>query len=135
MSFKFNLQHLLFIIIFLCIFYFAYHYYYEKKNQENFENNDYQGLSTYYKDSVNSNDIQKYLLPRWSTKKLQDSTYDSSTVLKGISNPWTGTFTNFELGNTTPLAADTFCVIRKLGDKILFTIGLRSMQNSNISGT
>ncbi len=135
MSFKFNLLHLLIIIIFLCIFYFAYHYYYEKKTQENFENNDYQGLSAYYKDSVNSNDIQNYLLPRWSTKKLQDSELTSQTVLSGLSDPWTGTFTNFDLGNTTPLATDTFCVIRKLGDKILFTIGLRSMQNSNISAT
>ncbi len=133
MNIKFNLHHLLIIIILLCIMYFAYHFYYEKKTQENFENNDYQGLSAYYKDTVNSNDIQNYLLPRWSTKKLQDSTEDSSTVLKKYSDPWTGTYTNFTLDNTTPLSTDTFCVIRKLGDKLLFTLGPRSMQNSNLT--
>ncbi len=133
MKFKFELYHLLIIIVLLCIFYFIYRQYEERKTQEKFENQDYQALSAYYKNSTDSNDIQKYLLPLnnpWSVRKVNEPETPSSTILSQIVDPWTGTYRNYDYTNTNNLSADdAILVLRKLGDQVSFTVGKRSMLN------
>ncbi len=135
MKFKFDVQHILIVIIVLAIIYFIYRYYDEHKVQEKFENQDNQGLAAYYKDSVDENTIEKRLLPSWSTKSISEPTISSKQILKNELDPWTGTYRNFVVGNSAPTNNDTIMVVRKLGNKIKFTVGKRSMQSNTLSGS
>ncbi len=123
------IKYTLITLIILSILYFIYRFYEEKKVQEGFEGLDTQASSVYYKNTVDSNDLQTKIFSRNITKSVLEPDENASSVLNNIKDNFTGTWYNYNIDNSTytPSKNDSILVLRRIGDQIQFTLSLNDI--------
>lgn len=129
------IKYTLITLIILSILYFIYRFYEEKKVQEGFEGLDTQASSVYYKNTVDSNDLQTKIFSRNITKSVLEPDETASSVLNNIKDNFTGTWYNYNIDNSTytPNQNDSILVLRRIGDQIQFTLSLNDINSINSS--
>ncbi len=127
------IKYTLITLIILSILYFIYRFYEEKKVQEGFEGLNTQASSVYYKNTVDSNDLQTKIFSRNITKSVLEPDQTAASILDSSADLFTGTYKEADTSVKTLGENYSILVLRKIGDQVQFTLSKNDVTYQDVA--